>query len=129
VLDRVRIEFPVDALTAGATVEVNEVDAVDLNAVPVVVHIADDGTWNGDEAAYIDGQIQIATGDFSLRIPAWLNPVEWIKCIFGGLTRLVGMRTNPPDCRTPPDWAVMLGSNSTAVHECMSTNPAASPRS
>lgn len=91
-------------------------------ATPIAMHVADDGSSRFVDAQYSEGRLSISTTEFSSWFPGWLNPVEWVRGALGGLSRLVGLRTDPPLCAQPAPWALYNGTDSAAVHACMSAN-------
>jgi hypothetical protein len=98
------------------------------DALPTVLHRADDGTWEtelGDVTA--DRAIVVEATEFSPRLPAWLTaPVDWMKdalsSVADSLVDAVGGRTDPPACKNDaPRWASET-SATTLVHDCLITN-------
>lgn len=93
------------------------------DAIPVLLHQADNGDWDLREAAVDgDGRVVVATRDFSLTWPAWLNPVTVLGPIFDSVTDALIGRTDPDPCLDDgPEWA-SLDQRTTLVHNCLITN-------
>jgi hypothetical protein len=115
------------ALSSPATVSF-DVATPPTGAEPVSLHVADDGSWEFEPATYADGRLTLSTTSFSIQLPGFLNPVEHlVSSVFGWSTRLVGLRTSPPDCHDARAWVGFVGGNSVITHQCVSSNSQGEP--
>jgi hypothetical protein len=91
-------------------------------AMPVVAHQMANGSWSLIPATYHAGRMVVRAQDFSVHVPAWLNPKAWMRWLGGRLASLVGGRTAPIDCAGGgPAWA-SLSRLTDEVHTCLEPN-------
>lgn len=117
----------VDVDTGSSTMSLPAVVTFQVGPQPAgfeaaALHIRDDGTWEVLPALYGNGQMVLATSDFSVQIPGWLNPVTAAEWLFSGATKLFGLRTSPPDCPARADWVGVPIMSISEVHACATTN-------
>ena len=97
--------------------------AGDADELPVIAHLADDGTWDV-QAAQRDGagQFSVTTSSFSLNLPGWADPVKWWDALTAKLASAIGGRTSPVTCSGAPSWFHLDAAHSDLVHVCATTN-------
>jgi len=93
-------------------------------AVPVIVHHADNGSWDVRAASLVAGHLTVATSSFSVNIPSWANPLHWWDSLASMIASGVGGRTAPLTCSGAPGWFHLSGVSSDLVHVCAKTNHA-----
>jgi protein involved in polysaccharide export with SLBB domain len=93
-------------------------------ALPVVAHQADDGSWDVHAAKLgAGGSITYSTSSFSINIPTWANPLDWLRGLKSMLAEAVGGRTSPLACpSSPPGWFQLNTVHTDTVHACATTN-------
>jgi hypothetical protein len=93
-------------------------------ALPVVAHQADDGSWDVHVAKLgAGGSISYSTSSFSINIPSWANPLDWLRGLKSLLAEAVGGRTSPLTCPgSPPSWFQLNTVYTDTVHACATTN-------
>lgn len=114
----VKVDISGGTLSAPATVRFKVGQQPD-GTTAVTMHIKDDGAWEVQPALYYGGYIVQQTADFSIQLPGWLNPSSW----FAGLSHLLGLRTDPPNCEPTPEWVGPALTSSVIIHTCMSKSP------
>jgi hypothetical protein len=92
--------------------------------LPVVVHRADDGSLDVHVAKLgAGGSISYSTSSFSINIPSWANPLDWLRGLKSLLAEAVGGRTSPLTCPSaPPSWFQLNTVYTDMVHACATTN-------
>jgi hypothetical protein len=92
--------------------------------LPVVVHQADDGSLDVHVARLsAGGSISYSTSSFSINIPSWANPLDWLRGLESLLAEAVGGRTSPLTCpSSPPSWFQLNTVYTDMVHACATTN-------
>lgn len=127
-----------DLVTAGSGVDLTFTDTTlagpvtvaftvggppEPDALPIVGHQADDGSWDVIPAQLdADGDITVSTQDFSLVLPGWANPARWWGEFTDRLASLVGGRTDELTCSGPPGWFHLDARHSDLVHSCATSN-------
>jgi hypothetical protein len=90
--------------------------------IAVVAHQLADGSWTLAPAALSGTKMTVAAQQFSLHIPAWLNPSAWLHWLGNRLASLVGGRTAPINCPGgAPTWA-SVSKPTDEVHTCLVSN-------
>jgi hypothetical protein len=93
-------------------------------ALPVVAHRADNGSWDVHAAKLgAGGSISYSTSSFSINIPSWADPLDWVRGLRSLLAEAVGGRTSPLTCPgSPPSWFQLNTVYTDMVHACATTN-------
>lgn len=107
----------------------------DGEAIPGVLHIADDGSVSVEPGLWDPktNEIIVQVAEFSDRFGVWWDPRNWgeevIQAGQGAWDFVVDWttgRTDPPPCRQPaPRWSSVATSELSSVHVCLQSNPAA----
>src|SRR6266568_7394476 len=115
--------FHATGLRKPLTVAFQASGSTDADAVPVIAHEADDGSWNVVPATRdASGHFTISTTQFSINIPSWANPLNWWNSLTAKLASAVGGRTAPLNCAGAPSWFHLDAGHSDLVHVCAKTN-------
>lgn len=69
----------------------------------------------------MNGNLTETTAEFSVRMPAWVNPKEWVRWLGDRIASGIAGRTTPQTCGAAPSWAT-LNVKAVTVHGCASTN-------
>lgn len=94
----------------------------DEDDIPVVLHRSDDGMWEPQPAEQTAGGIVIDTAEFSLRVPAWLDPRTWFADVLDSAVDALTSRTDAPACAGGgPEWASLQNATS-LLHSCLIRN-------
>lgn len=95
----------------------------DPDAIPVVAHQGDDGSWDVRPATRdAQGRFTITTSSFSLNIPSWANPLAWWRSLTAKIASAAGGRTSPLNCSGAPGWFHLDAGHSDLVHVCAKSN-------
>ena len=89
--------------------------------VPVVLHQGSDGQWEVRNAAAVDGRVQVSTADFSVNLPASVDPPAWVDGLWQKVKSGAAGRTALLDCSGEPPWMGWVNP-SDQVHACATTN-------
>lgn len=115
--------FHATGLQRPLTVAFQASSSANPNAVPVIAHESDDGSWNVVPATRdASGHFTISTMQFSINIPSWINPLNWWNSLTAKLASAVGGRTAPLSCTGAPNWFHLDAGHSDLVHVCAKTN-------
>jgi hypothetical protein len=90
--------------------------------IPIVAHQLADGSWELTRASLNGTTMTVSTQQFSLHVPAWLDPAAWLQWLGNRLASLIGGRTAPINCPGgAPAWATM-SKPTDEVHTCLVSN-------
>lgn len=110
-----RVALPAMAVPAG-------VGGNPRRAMPVAVHVADDGTVSYQPVTRQGDRFVFSTDDFSFWAPSWLDPLQWIKDLFAAAGRAFAGTTEPPSCQDAEiAWADLLNA-SPLINTCLKDN-------
>lgn len=93
-----------------------------VGSIAAMLHLNEAGQWEIEPAEYVDGVYSVWASSFSIRIPGWFDPAEWLDSTSDWVTG----RTDPPaDCENDPYGWVAAGSAPAdgSFHACVRSNP------
>ena len=91
-------------------------------AMPVAVHVAEDGTVAYRAVTQREDRFVFSTNEFSFWAPSWLDPAKWIRDLFDSAQRAIAGTTQPPKCNDAKvAWADLINA-SPLINTCLKDN-------
>jgi hypothetical protein len=121
----VHLNFTGVTVSGPVTLSFPAAPAQNIQAQAVLVHLTDDGREELLPATYANNTISGTTSSFSSIIPAWLNPADWVKSLWGALYHgATGRSANFSCTGRAPEWGTVIAPALDLVHVCAINNPA-----